>query len=199
MRFRKWWHTMVAHDLAELSLVIVETLRPLLHLSLKSHAPRRTHYISPEPTQPRARPEPRSYCIRFHRLVYGFPRRPLLETVWKVLRTSQPPDHEPRHRRVDKCLSGGAQPLVVFGHPPVVADPREGALHHPPPRQHCETSRGQKLLPVHLLAFFGPLLCPELGYLLREWLSRLAHDLDAQTQYLLGPPSAPSSVAGIDP
>src|SRR5215216_4193915 len=128
-----------------------------------------------------------------------FPRRILLETVWKVLRTSQPPDHEPRHRRVDKCLSGGAQPLVVFGHPPVVADPREGALHHPPPRQHCETSRGQKLLPVHLLAFFGPLLCPELGYLLREWLSRLAHDLDAQTQYLLGPPSAPSSVAGIDP
>src|SRR5215216_2222326 len=121
------------------------------------------------------------------------------ETVWKVLRTSQPPDHEPRHRRVDKCLSGGAQPLVVFGHPPVVADPREGALHHPPPRQHCEISRGQKLLPVHLLAFFGPLLCPELGYLLREWLSRLAHDLDAQTQYLLGPPSAPSSVAGIDP
>src|SRR5215204_7678224 len=78
MRFRKWWHTMVAHDLAELSLVIVEPLRPLLHLFLKSHAPRRTHYISPEPTQPRARPEPRSYCIRFHRLVYGFPRRHLL-------------------------------------------------------------------------------------------------------------------------
>src|SRR5215216_4180450 len=75
-----------------------------------------------------------------------FPRRTLLETVWKVLCTSQPPDHEPRHRRVDKCLSGGAQPLVVFGHPPVVGDPREGALHHPPPRQHCETSRGQKLL-----------------------------------------------------
>src|SRR5215216_4235441 len=78
MRFRKWWHTMVAHDLAELSLVLVDTLRPLLHLFLKSHAPRRTHYISHEPTQPRARPEPRSYCIRFHRLVYGFPRRTLL-------------------------------------------------------------------------------------------------------------------------
>src|ERR671921_1929809 len=121
------------------------------------------------------------------------------ETVWKLLRTGQPPHHKPRHRRVDKGLSGGAQPLVVFGHPPIVGDPREGALHHPPPRQHCETSRGQKLLPVHLLAFFGPLLCPELGYLLREWLSRLAHDLDAQTQYLLGPSPAPPLVAGIDP
>src|SRR5215208_38682 len=74
MRFKK----MVAHDLAELSLVIVQTLRPLLHLFLKSHAPRRTHYISHEPTQPRARPEPRSYCIRFHCLVYGFPRMSLL-------------------------------------------------------------------------------------------------------------------------
>src|SRR5215212_7852715 len=80
MRFKK----MVTQDPAELSLAIVETLRPLLHLFLKSHAPRRTHYISHEPTQPRARPEPRSYCIRFHRLVYGFPRRTLLETVKSI-------------------------------------------------------------------------------------------------------------------
>src|SRR5215218_6639413 len=50
------------------------------------------------------------------------------KTVWKLLRTSQPPHHEPRHRGVDEGLSGCARPLVVFGHPPVVADPREGAL-----------------------------------------------------------------------
>jgi hypothetical protein len=30
------------------------------------------------------------------------------ETVWKVLRTGQPPHHEPRHRHVDECLPGGA-------------------------------------------------------------------------------------------
>src|SRR5215204_1063936 len=93
MRFRKWWHTMVAHDLAELSLVLVDTLRPLLHLFLKSHAPRRTHYISHEPTQPRARPEPRSYCIRFHRLVYGFPRMSLLGS--SVNKGKPAPRHRP--------------------------------------------------------------------------------------------------------
>src|SRR5215217_8427626 len=56
------------------------------------------------------------YAVGCYLCYCGFPRRTLLETVWKVLRTSQPPDHEPRHRRVDKCLSGGAQPLINFGH-----------------------------------------------------------------------------------
>ena len=42
------------------------------------------------------------------------------ETVWKLLRTGQPPHHEPRHRRVDEGLPGGAQPLVVLGHPLVM-------------------------------------------------------------------------------
>jgi hypothetical protein len=40
---------------------------------------------------------------------------------------------------------------------------------------------------------------PKLGHLLREWLSRLAHDLGAQAQGFLGPSSTPSVVAGIDP
>src|SRR3712207_3027756 len=56
------------------------------------------------------------------------------ETVWKLLRTGQPPHHQPRHRRVDKGLPRRTQPLVVFGHPPVVGDPREGAFRHPPTR-----------------------------------------------------------------
>src|SRR5215203_2282749 len=56
-----------------------------------------------------------------------FPRRILLETVWKIPRTSQPPCPEPRHRRVNKRLSRGPKPLVSLGQPPVVADPREGA------------------------------------------------------------------------
>jgi hypothetical protein len=61
-------------------------------------------------------------------------RTPIVETVWNFLRTRQPPNHQPRHRCVNECLSGGAQPLLVFGHPTVVADPREGTLHHPSSR-----------------------------------------------------------------
>src|SRR5215207_1773203 len=123
----------------------------------------------------------------------------LLETVWKLLRTGQPPRHEPRHRRVDEGLSGGAQPLVVFAHPPVVADPRECALHHPPPRQYLEASRRHQTLPVHLLALLGPLPSPYLGRLLGDRLSRLVHYLHAQAQLLLGPPPAPPLVTRVDP
>src|SRR5215213_1159647 len=123
----------------------------------------------------------------------------LLETVWKLLRTGQAPHHQPRHRRINKGLSGCAQPLVVFGHPPVVADPREGALHHPPPRQHPETPRRHQPLPVHLFALLDPLLSPSLSHLLGERLFGLAHYLHAQTQHLLSPPPAPPLVAGIDP
>src|SRR5215210_5864553 len=114
----------------------------------------------------------------------------LLETVWKLLRTGQPPHHQPRHRRVDKGLSGVAQPLVVLGHPPVVGDPREGALHHPPPRQDPETPRRHQPPPVNLLALLSPLFRPDLGYLLGDRLCwRLAHNLDAHAQDFLGPPS----------
>ena len=59
----------------------------------------------------------------------------------ETLRTSEAPHHKPRHRHVDEGLPGGAQPLVIFGHPPVVRDPSEGALHHPTPRQDPETPR----------------------------------------------------------
>ena len=37
--------------------------------------------------------------------------------------------HESSHRRADKHLAGGPQPLVVFAHAPVLGKPREGALH----------------------------------------------------------------------
>src|ERR671916_274038 len=58
-----------------------------------------------------------------------------------LLHTGQPPHHKPRHRRIDEGLTCGAQPLVIFGHPPVVAYPCEGTLHHPPSRQDTETLR----------------------------------------------------------
>src|SRR5215216_7119552 len=48
-----------------------------------------------------------------------FTRLPV-ETVWKILSTSQSPYHEPRHRDVDERFSGGAKPLVVLTHPTVL-------------------------------------------------------------------------------
>src|SRR5215211_4587661 len=78
-------------------------------------------------------------------------------------------------------------------------DPREGALHHPPPRQHPETLRRHQPLPIHHLSLLGPPLGPGLSHLLRDRLLGLAYHLDAQAHRLLGPPFAPPLVAGIDP
>src|SRR5215213_11183887 len=143
----------------------------------------------PRGSQGRSMQDPASELLRIS----------LPETVWKFLRTGQPPHHNPRHRRVNEGLSGGTQPLVVFGHPPVVADPREGALHHPSPRQHPETPRRHEALPVQLLALLGPLPGPALGHLLGDRLLRLAHHLDAHAEDLLCPPPAPTLVARVYP
>src|SRR5918995_6570895 len=91
-----------------------------------------------------------------------------LETVWKLLRTYQPPQHKPRHRRIDESLSGGAQPLVVLRHSTVVRDPGERSLYDPPTWQDLEASGQHQALPAHLLDLFGPLLlCPDLSHLFR--------------------------------
>src|SRR5215216_8199625 len=122
------------------------------------------------------------------------------DSVRKLLSTGQPPHHKASHRYIDERFARRAQPLVVLGHPPVVGDPREGALHHPPTRQDPKTPRRHEPLPVHLLALLSPLFRPDLGYLLGDRLCwRLAHNLDAHAQDFRGPPSTPSSVSGIDP
>ena len=38
----------------------------------------------------------------------------------------------------DECCQRGGEVLVVFGQASVAAEPREGALHHPAPRQDDE-------------------------------------------------------------
>src|ERR671920_765806 len=101
--------------------------------------------------------------------------RQSLETVWKLLRTYQPPQHKPRHRRIDERLSGGAQPLVVLRHSTVVRDPGERSLYDPPTWQDLEASGQHQALPVHLLDLLGPLLCPDLSHLFRYRLRGLAH------------------------
>src|SRR5918994_7513383 len=93
-----------------------------------------------------------------------------------------------------------AQPLVVLAQPTVVADPGEGALHHPPTRQHPEASWRHQPLPVHLLTLLGPLFRPDLGHLLGDRLGWLTYHLHAQPEDLLGPsPPAPAPVTGVHP
>src|SRR5215208_3846507 len=102
------------------------------------------------------------------------------ETVWKILSTTQSPYHHSRHRDIDERFSGGAQPLIVLAHPPVLREPREGAFHHPTPRQDLEAPARKQLLPIDLPALFGPLLRPHHRDLLRRRLGSAMHDLDAQ-------------------
>jgi len=52
--------------------------------------------------------------------------------------TSQPFQHQARHRQVDHCLATLGQVLVIFAHPPVPPDPGEGPFHRPTARQHTE-------------------------------------------------------------
>src|SRR5215212_11762053 len=61
----------------------------------------------------------------------GLVRRAAGRNCLKILSTSQPPYHQPCHRRIDERFSGCAQPLVILAHPPVLREPAEGPLHYP--------------------------------------------------------------------
>src|SRR5215211_3531119 len=121
------------------------------------------------------------------------------ETVWKFSDTGQAPHHQTDHGRVDERFCASTKSLVILAHPPVLAKPGEGSLHHPPARQGHVPSRRHQPLPVHLLAFLCPLPSPPLRYLLRYGLGWLAHDLHAQAHNLLSPPSAPALVSCVQP
>ena len=46
--------------------------------------------------------------------------------------------HDVRHGDVDERFAGGRVPFVIFGKPPIEAEPAEGALHYPPSREYPE-------------------------------------------------------------
>src|SRR5690348_3280720 len=46
------------------------------------------------------------------------------------------------HRQLDECLAAGGRPLVVLRQPPAAAQPGEGPLHDPPPREDLEPRLG---------------------------------------------------------
>jgi hypothetical protein len=59
----------------------------------------------------------------------------VLERLYeKVSNTDEPPRHEANHRSVHERFSARTKSLVIFAHPPVLADPSDRPLHHPPTR-----------------------------------------------------------------
>src|SRR5215208_6117768 len=52
----------------------------------------------------------------------------------KASNTDEPPRHEANHRSVHERFSARTKSLVIFAHPPVLADPSDRPLHHPPTR-----------------------------------------------------------------
>src|SRR5918999_3015383 len=61
-------------------------------------------------------------------------RIPLLRLYEKSSNSNEPPRHEANHRSVHERFSARTKSLVIFAHPPVVVDPSDHPLHHPPTR-----------------------------------------------------------------
>src|SRR5215208_4251410 len=61
-------------------------------------------------------------------------RIPFWRLYEKVSNTDEPPRHEANHRSVHERFSARTKSLVIFAHPPVLADPSDRPLHHPPTR-----------------------------------------------------------------
>src|SRR5215208_5604555 len=60
----------------------------------------------------------------------------------KVSNSGEPPRHEANHGSVHQRLAARTRALVVFAHPPVLVDPCQRSLYHPPAREHHEAFGG---------------------------------------------------------
>jgi hypothetical protein len=92
-----------------------------------------------------------------------------------------------------------AQPFVIFAHPSVLRELREGAFEHPPVGQHSEASRWHELPPVHHLTLFSAYFGSRLRRFLRSRLRGSPDDLHCETRGLLCPPPSPAFVSGVQP
>src|SRR5215212_5486212 len=66
----------------------------------------------------------------------------------KSSNSGEPPRHEANHASVHQRFPARTKPLVVFAHPPLLIDPGDRPLHHPPPRQHHEAFGGHEFLSI---------------------------------------------------
>src|SRR5918993_365705 len=124
---------------------------------------------------------------------YELLRIPLLRLYEKSSNTGEPPRHEANHGSIYQRFAARTQPFVVLAHPPLLVDPSERTLHHPPPRQHHEAFGGHQFAPLYLR--------PRPQYLFGGWLFRTLHEIHAPAQGLLDPVRALvlSTVARIEP
>src|ERR671910_2197593 len=93
----------------------------------------------------------------------------------KSSNTSEPPRHEANHGSVHQRLAARTEPLVILAHPPVLLDPSDRPLHHPPAREYQEAFGRQQLLPIHSHALFGPFPRPPHQHFFGSGLLRTLH------------------------
>src|SRR5215203_6442898 len=91
----------------------------------------------PQPTLPRSLPRermqassapPKGSQNELRRIL-------LLRLYGKSSSAGEAPRHEADHGSVHQRFPARTQPLVVFAHPPLLIDPGDRALHHPPARE----------------------------------------------------------------
>src|SRR5215203_5618119 len=76
--------------------------------------------------------------------------RSYLERLYgKSSNSGESPRHEADHGSVHHRFAARTKPLVVLAHPPLLVDPRQRTLHHPPTRQHQEAFGGHELAPIY--------------------------------------------------
>ena len=109
-------------------------------------------------------------------------RIPLPRLYEKPSNTGEPPRHETDHGSVHKRFPARTQPLVVFAHPPLLVDPCQSPLYHPPAREHQEALRWHQLLPIYGHALFGPLPGSPHKHLFWGGLFRTFHHIHAPAQ-----------------
>src|SRR5262245_36027248 len=116
-----------------------------------------------------------------------------------MLGMSQPPGHDAAHGHVDQDLAGRAQALVILGDSTALTNPREGALHDPPPGQHAAEAGPLWRQSHPLEPEVGEVAQVPDGHPVASRLRRMLYDLHAPAELLLDPRFAAASVALVHP
>ena len=96
--------------------------------------------------------------------VFGLRRIPLLRLYEKSSNTGEPPRHQADHGSVHQRLPARTRPLIVFAHPPVLVEPCDRPLHHPPPL-------GKTTKPLGGISFCQSAFTPSLAHSLAHAIS----------------------------
>src|SRR5918993_653909 len=139
--------------------------------------------------------------VGHHHASRAFSRQSRERLYGKSSNSGESPRHEADHGSVHHRFAARTKPLVVLAHPPLLVDPRQRTLHHPPTRQHQEAFGGHELAPIHRHALLSPFLRPTHQHLFGGWLSGALDEVHTPSQSLAHPIGALvlSAVAGVHP